>query len=106
MTTSRSFYLAMILVFSFGVLSQEAARQAALCNELVASVRPPASGEEEDARHRDEAERPHRDCRGSKMPADVRAKALFKYGIVTAFAASSGRHDCATGSDRSITRKR
>lgn len=74
----------ILLLGSSSLIAEDLTRAEAKCRELVASVRPPLSEGEEGTQYLESADKAHRDCRGAKLPVEIRAKALFKYGIATA----------------------
>lgn len=74
----------ILLLGSSSLNAQDLSWDEAKCRELVASVRPPLSGGEEGRQYLESADKAYRDCRGANLPVEIRAKALFKYGIATA----------------------
>lgn len=71
---------AVCIVLLFSTVSVAGAN----CADLVAAVRPPSSEGDESRRYLESADQAYRDCRGAKVPLEIRAKALFKYGIANA----------------------
>jgi hypothetical protein len=74
----------VLLLSSSSLMAEDLSREEAKCRELVASVRPPLSEGEEGKQYLESADEAYRDCRGAKLPLEIRAQALFKYGIATA----------------------
>ena len=75
----------VLLVLTPGALAGDGSRGGESCRELVAFVRPTLGEQGEDGeRYLENADKAYRDCRGAKVPVDIRAKALFKYGIASA----------------------
>src|SRR5687768_16389048 len=73
-----------VLLLSVGTIAaEEFSREVINCRALVASVRPPADEGEQGTQYLDDAERAYRDCRGVKLPLDLRVKALLKYAMAS-----------------------
>jgi len=79
----RAVCLTLLLVCNGNLAADDLAQRTAVCNEMIGSVRP--SGEDGEAWQQwsDEADRAYRDCRGSRMPLDVRVRALVKYAMAS-----------------------
>lgn len=73
----------ILLVSSSSLGAYDVSRAGTTCRDLVATVRPSLDGEEGE-RYLDSADKAYRDCRGAKVPLEIRAKALFKFGIASA----------------------
>lgn len=73
-----------LLLSAPSLVADDLSREVSNCRDLVASVRPQLSDENEGSQFLAKADKAYRDCRASKFPVEIRAKALFKYGIATA----------------------
>ena len=75
----------VLLVLTFSAVAGEVSRGGGNCQELVAFVRPSLGEDGEDGeRYLENADKAYRDCRSAKVPLEIRAKVLFKYGIASA----------------------
>lgn len=78
-----SFALIFLLSYAGSLVAENLSRDAVACRELVGSVRPSGEDGEPWLRWEAEADRAYRDCRGTKLPLDVRVKTLLKYGMAS-----------------------
>lgn len=76
--------LCILLFVSASLVAEDASRVGTSCRELVAQVRSGLSEGEEAKGYLESADKAYRDCRGAKLPVEIRVKALFKYGVASA----------------------
>lgn len=73
--------LAVLVVSNVNMLAEDLSRQAQDCRALVAALTPPVEDGEELLAHDADARRAYRDCRGEKLPVEIRVNALVKYAL-------------------------